>query len=465
MLKREADSVAEPAAKQPKIDVEDARAERERLRLEEKARKEAERIQAKQEREEKRLAEKARKEQERLEERQRRDAEREAKKRERDEEKSRKEAEREAEKAKKEAEREAEKARREAEKEAEKARKEAEKEAEKARKEAEKRKEEEGQLKINTFFKAKPLAKATPEPEPDCDYDKLFLPYHQKANSTIYPVLKVDPVSPEDTLAWLRNESFATPKSDYLSADQLESHLRMVTEAEMPSLLAKLDIRHIQFAENLRPPYVGTIGEVAKDSIEKLYLNPSQRLLDLNYDYDSDYEWFQEEDDGEDLGDDDGSEEDEGDDDMDEFVTSDDEAKRLQITGPLTPLVVWNSGENDCLSNFTVEFLLNLPIDPMKDYWAVPKEKPEKAADAEALSPEATKALLLSVHGRKMNQTLLVELLKQEFPQVPKTAILATVRVSAKRLGGKEPDKKWVVNEDLCDMYEIPRLTPEPTPE
>lgn len=459
--------MAEPVAKQAKVDVEEARAERERLRLEEKARKEAERNRAKQEREEKRLAEKARKEQERLEERQRREAEREAKKKERDEEKARKEAEREAEKARKEAEREAEKARKEAEKEAERARKEAEKEQEKARKEAEKRKEAEGQLKINTFFKAKPLAKVEAEPEPECDYEKYFLPYHQKANSKIYTAPTFDPVSPADTLAWLKTETFAPPKFDYLSANQVEAHLCMVTETEMPSLLAKLDIRHIQFAENLRPPYVGTIAEVDKDSIEQLYTNPSQRLLELNYDYDSDYEWFQEEDDGEDLGDDDGSEEDEDDDDMDEFVTSDDETKRMQITGPLTPLVVWNNGETNCLSSFTVEFLLDLPLDPLKDYWTVPKEKPEKSTDAgsEALSPEATKALLHSVHGRKMNQTLLVELLKQEFPQVPKTAILATVRASAKRLGGKESDKKWVVNEDLCSMYEIPRLTPELTPE
>lgn len=460
--KRPAENESEPPAKSVKLnDGVDSRIEKERLKQQEKERKEAERLRAKQEREEKRLAEKAKKDLERQQERERKEAEREVKRKEKEEEKARKEAERDAEKARKEAEREAEKARKEAEKEAERARKEAEKEAEKARKEAEKRKEEENQLKINTFFKAKPVPKSEPEPAPACDFDKYFLPYHQKANSKYHEPVQLEPVSPPDSLEWLKSEPFMASDVDYISPEELADRLNLVTEDKMASLVAQLDIRHLQFAENLRPPYVGTVNSVKHDALIELTTDSTLRLLDLNYDYDSDYEWFQEEDDGEDLGDDDGSEEEEEDDDMDEFVASDDEIKRMQVTGPLTATVLWNDGAQNCFEEFTAELLCVLPIDPLKDYWTIPKEKSEKASESEGLSADVTKRLLMSIQGRKMNQTLLVELLKQEFPQIPKAAILSTVRSSAKRLGGKEPDKKWVVDEQLCNKYEIPTMGTE----
>ena len=105
--------------------------------------------------------------------------------------------------------------------------------------------------------------------------------------------------------------------------------------------LKAVPVKCIKFSQDVRPPYVGTISGLPPGvkSLYKLARNPTSRtILPLDYDYDSEAEWQDEE--GEDVEDLDDEEEDmEMDEDMDDFLDDSDDVapQRLVFSGGIEP--------------------------------------------------------------------------------------------------------------------------------
>lgn len=113
-------------------------------------------------------------------------------------------------------------------------------------------------------------------------------------------------------------------------------------------LLANVSVRYLKFAEDVRPPYIGTYTKLLDPrACSRLCRNPFSRSLPTNYDYDSEAEW-EEPGEGEDLdseGEEEVREDDEGDE-MEGFLDDDDEigngnrmtiSKGQPILGDLEP--------------------------------------------------------------------------------------------------------------------------------
>ncbi|KAI9740589.1 MAG: hypothetical protein M1834_005170 [Cirrosporium novae-zelandiae] len=113
-------------------------------------------------------------------------------------------------------------------------------------------------------------------------------------------------------------------------------------------LLKNIPMKHIEFSQDVRPPYNGTFSKKVSDkTVQKLSKNPFQKALsDINYDYDSEAEW-EEPGEGEDLESepDEDAMSDEGDEDMEGFLDDEEEGsavgKRRLVPGDLEP---WCSG-------------------------------------------------------------------------------------------------------------------------
>ncbi|EGO60353.1 hypothetical protein NEUTE1DRAFT_75330 [Neurospora tetrasperma FGSC 2508] len=151
--------------------------------------------------------------------------------------------------------------------------------------------------------------------------------------------------------------------------------------------LKAVPVKCIKFSQDVRPPYVGTISGLPPGvkSLYKLARNPTSRtILPLDYDYDSEAEWQDEE--GEDVEDLDDEEEDlEMDEDMDDFLDDSEDVgpQRLVFSGGMEPEstgICWEN-EKRCtvkpeLYQCRMEIILEsldeeTSIDPFStDYWA-----------------------------------------------------------------------------------------------
>lgn len=129
-----------------------------------------------------------------------------------------------------------------------------------------------------------------------------------------------------------------------------------------PDLLAAIPIKYLQFAEDVRPPYIGTFTKILEPRANSnLCRNPFSRTLPaVNYDYDSEAEW-EEPGEGEDLESEGEEEEvDEDADDIEEFLddaeeTGEPSSKRRLMCGDLEPIstgLCWEAnGAQDQTSN------------------------------------------------------------------------------------------------------------------
>ena len=112
--------------------------------------------------------------------------------------------------------------------------------------------------------------------------------------------------------------------------------------------LRTISIKFLKYAEDVRPPYIGTYSKDLEDNaITKLCRNPFARALPAtNYEYDSEAEW-EEPEEGEDLdseGEEELGDDDEGDD-MEEFLddegaeeTGSNSSKRRHLMGDVLPV-------------------------------------------------------------------------------------------------------------------------------
>lgn len=190
--------------------------------------------------------------------------------------------------------------------------------------------------------------------------------------------------------------------------------------------LRSVPVKSIKFREDVRPPYIGTISGLPPGvtSLRKLARKPTSRdLLPLNYDYDSEAEWQEE--DGEDVDDlDDEEDEADNDEDMADFLDDSEDVgpARMVFSGGMEPESSGLCWENRKRFNtqpqmlkYRVEFILgeslkeafprNLitecpaeslehhhSIDPFSTaYWEAPKPKTAPETEKSSVStPTAT---------------------------------------------------------------------------
>lgn len=138
--------------------------------------------------------------------------------------------------------------------------------------------------------------------------------------------------------------------------------------------LKGIPVKQISFHEDVRPGYYGTVTSVQSlQNLKKLARNPTAKDLPLNYDYDSEAEWVQgdeepgDDEDGEDLSDEDDDEE-EDDKSIDEFLDDSEDVARVRGPFAMSTLEPEISGicfedhkrqnPNPQLHTFRMEFLL-----------------------------------------------------------------------------------------------------------
>lgn len=144
-------------------------------------------------------------------------------------------------------------------------------------------------------------------------------------------------------------------------------------------------VKSLKFHEDVRPPYIGTYSNQPIHGKAKLARNPLRKdLPNVDYDYDSEAEWVEDEE-GEDLQSDD--EEDDVDDaeDIDGFLDDENDenphSRQFDLTGDLVPIstgLCWedcNAGNlYPSLEIYRIEFMLDptmTSIDPFStSYWA-----------------------------------------------------------------------------------------------
>ncbi|ODQ65732.1 hypothetical protein NADFUDRAFT_78429 [Nadsonia fulvescens var. elongata DSM 6958] len=591
----------------------------------EKEKRESERLQRETEREEERVKrelvkeeEKKRKEEERQirenEKKQRdlvkekekrlRAQQREDEKRKRDQEKEEERKKKDDEKRQKDLERELIRVRKETEKEERRKQREQTREDERRKKEEEIASKERQQKRIANFFFTKPekkdiLVDKVDEKKVVSDFDKCFLPFYVKADASVYPVSRFFPsLASPDT-----SGSITIPKDEKLEGIsnwlQMKRKVRGYTpkytarevvnminqsdnieenDSEITAALAVIPYKVLQFVEDIRPPYMGTFSRERTGGLDPTnpYFTDDPKI---NYEYDSEVEWVEEDEDGEDLDgeDDDDDMIDDDDDDLDEFLEQEDISgangcngggggngngngnTRRNLIGPLVPLIEWNDNTKpeifEPLQLGVLSHLLPISIDPFCDYWTkvdegsaedsasdsaiegkmsdgdiattlisapfatdpVVKNKRKLRAKSKAKTdidnadlkeiakPPKSKSTTISMTGATipdniesktvtmvkssvkilaksttddtqkrplkivsedciqpflkivqksdMNQILLVEILKKEFPKISKEVIRNTLREVASRVGVKEADKVWVVNEATWTKY------------
>ncbi|KAI1772833.1 chromatin assembly factor 1 subunit A-domain-containing protein [Hypoxylon cercidicola] len=164
---------------------------------------------------------------------------------------------------------------------------------------------------------------------------------------------------------------------------------RLVTSAQ--DQLNSIPMKRLCFYEDVRPPYFGTMTTpMDKKKLRTLSRRPVGRVLTLDYDYESEAEWV--EDDGEDLGDEEDDEDDhEGDEEMDDFL--DDSEDVPAVTRPTYLGEKEPKSTGICFEDHTrlsscatvykyrLEFVLDTlehhhSIDPFStSYWPAPQKK------------------------------------------------------------------------------------------
>ena len=189
---------------------------------------------------------------------------------------------------------------------------------------------------INDMTKNENLTDA-PSPSGTKIADLLHLPYHKRcrrgkvSKHTVKQLLGLINTSEAEHNVKAARSVGQIPPSYYLG------------------LLNALPTKHLNFWDDVRPPYTGTFTRLPpENSGLRKGRNPFQKCLPLvDYDYPSDEEWLvpDGEEDGEELLSEPGDEEEdlEDEEDMDDFLDDeDDEAKRR--SGALCPLLPFSSG-------------------------------------------------------------------------------------------------------------------------
>lgn len=439
------------------------------------------------------------KKKQREEEKRKRDLQREEDKRRRDLQKEEEKRQREDRKRQKEIERQEAKQQKEQEKKV--------KEEEKQRRDQEKKiKEERAQSRIGNFFKK--VSDSNRQANVKSDYRKYFLPFYAKDGVKL-PAVEVfsledrkkcidealrSPAPDDDLLGWLRSKSVTRGCPVAFTAVSLLQQMtaKEKEDQELQSLLRLIPQKYIKFYENVRPPYIGTYS---KDFILPIDDPFSTKDTGYNYDYDSDLEWINEEDEegeqggvddlesGEDEEDEEDEEASEGE--FDGFLDAEEGPKgangKKKFLGPLIPTVYLRSGleqlEEDDKRYFEavkVELLIeqqSFPVDPhaptnrsqpssnLKRLAEVEQET-ESASSSPSVSPEKKRSktiitevihllkLFDEIHDSTFSLGTVTEIAQKNLPQYSKQTIKNTVKEYALKGSGKgDLGRKWAIRD------------------
>lgn len=385
--------------------------------------KQLERLQKQEQRELERLERERKKEEEKRakkEEKERKEREKQLKREQLEKEKERK---REEEKAKREEKRkklEEEKKRKEDERKRKEEERNAKEQERRQREEERKRKEEHkdrSQMKISSFFAVKPVTSKTAarlstptvenadanDKEEKLLYRLQFLPFFIKQNVTMASngLLLLDELSTSISsfdsgmkssqraeLSALVPTWQSTTPAIYTSSLKLLEALNSAstTEKVLHQLVQNLPpIKYLLFYENSKPPYVGTWCSEKHLATDINATNPLETsLTGYDYNYDSDLDWQNGDDDeGEDIDDlEDGEDEEDevnDEDDMEDFVDNNEVVKRRIPVGTLQSVSRWNEGTEEDNAHFDdikyerLDYDIHFPIDPLCDYWSTAK--------------------------------------------------------------------------------------------
>lgn len=348
------------------------------------------------------------------------------KKKEREESRQQKAAEKAAEKARIEKEkaeakaaRQAEKARREEAEQEAKAAKQQEREDKKRKKDEEERKareekerKERSQLKLQSFFKkpttpkkaapaaveekVSPKKGSSPRKEKTA-YERMFQPFFVKqhvrvawqrpwlddeaaeAKTRILDEYVSGERAPADVAPFNPLEALQVPAKPRREGRTHPSVRAVMDELqENPAALEKLrrvPVKLICFRQDVRPPYCGTLTAIPQGGelrLRRAARNPNGRVMELQYDYDSEAEW-QDDEPGDDLDDlDDEEEEADDEDDMDGFLDDSEDAgvARRIFANEMEPEstgVCWDGDEGAAkLKPYRMEVMLGMsPVWPL----------------------------------------------------------------------------------------------------
>ncbi|KAI0893315.1 hypothetical protein F4806DRAFT_476592 [Annulohypoxylon nitens] len=285
-----------------------------------------------------------------------------------------------------------------------------------------------------------------------------------------------------------------------MAVEKTESQMeRLVISAQ--DQLNAVPMKYLSFYEDVRPPYFGTATmPMSRKELLQLARKPTGRVLPLNYDYDSEAEWVEDED-GEDLGDDDDDEEsNDGDGEMEDFLDDSEDhpaATRPTFLGETEPISTGicyedETGRNPLpsMNQYRMEFLIegHTSIDPFStEYWpssqgkkkgrtaadtlSVPTSMPPpdapvnsklvnfsstsnnaRAVDAKDLVPkevmEEFKQAIISDELREFTKGTIVEMLAKKFLSCTKTQVKTTLDKVAHRIsvpGEKKTVKVWAL--------------------
>lgn len=159
------------------------------------------------------------------------------------------------------------------------------------------------------------------------------------------------------------------PSSSTLGTTPIKTESQNESLSTVQDKLNAIPTKYLCFYEDVRPPYIGTATtNMTRKTLRQLCVKPTRRTLQIvNYDYDSEAEWV--EDEGEDLEDlDDDEEDQEGEEEMDDFLDDSEDplaANRPAFLGELQPTssgICFENrkrlGPSPTLYKYKLEFLL-----------------------------------------------------------------------------------------------------------
>jgi chromatin assembly factor 1 subunit A len=192
--------------------------------------------------------------------------------------------------------------------------------------------------------------------------DLLQLPKPQRRGRIHVPVKH----TMEKMAIKLENSGYSSIEAQRALADEIQKEL------------SKVPVKFLGFREDVRPPYRGTVTLkpfiATKGKLRKAARHPAEKILPLDYSYDSEAEW-QDEEEGEDLDMDDGEEDMDGENDMDDFLDDSEDTglnRRLFSNGmePESTGLCWENrkrwGPNPTMYKHRMEFILGKTIRPIE---------------------------------------------------------------------------------------------------
>ncbi|EEB09096.1 CAF assembly factor complex large subunit Pcf1 [Schizosaccharomyces japonicus yFS275] len=311
--------------------------------------------------------------------------------------------------------------------------------------------------------------------------DGLLFGKHDEQNGTDVNIQKIFPPKPKT--------KSATAGSNELDNSTVRS---LVQELQNPSskfapevvleTLRRIPIKLIMFAEDVRPPYLGTFTRQPTQPNFARY--PWWEDDSMNYDYDSEAEWIadDEEEDAEDLlsdEDEDDASDDIGDESDTAFVDDEDalqasvSVKATTTSRPLEVFIQKPTWDSSRFPQYTTHILvekdgaLATTLNPTYDYWSTkPKESvlTQSSLNTQTLQLSRQKPkskfpekdlprFCTVVAGLQGNKVLVVEQLRQLFPHVTKQVISETLNLVAVR-SGKSLSDGWIIKPDFASYVQ-----------